>query len=99
MVLDGGTQRLNQKDILLAAIGLQLYFDAVVGETLQLRRQQWNVKLRADLFSQRGMSTTTEDGNRTHRGAPRDDPGSVARRLWQTGWCRSSGRRRCLSRT
>ena len=35
------------------------------------------MKLRANLLSQSGMSTTTEDGNGTHRGAPRDDWGAL----------------------
>ena len=63
----GRAQRLNEEDILLAAIRLQLHLDAVVREPLQPRRQQRNIKLRTNLFSQCRMSTTTEDGDRTQR--------------------------------
>jgi len=90
MVLDGRTQRLDEEHILLAAVRLQLHLDAVIRKSLQLRRQQRNLKLRANLLSQSGMSTTTEDGNRTQRGISRNDLGRFARRLWQTGHCRSS---------
>jgi hypothetical protein len=67
MILNGRTQRLNEKYILFATIRLELYLNTVVRKSLQLGWQQRNVKLRANLFRQYGMSATTEDGNRTHR--------------------------------
>jgi hypothetical protein len=82
MILHRRTQRLDQEHVLLAAIGLQLHFDAVVGEALYPRRQQRNVEFGADPGREFGMRATTEDGNLAHRGAPRY-VGIEAGSLWQ----------------
>jgi len=89
MILDGRTQRLDEKHILLAANSLasctsmqsfenRFKLSSAGAETLKLSRQI--------LLSQSGMSTTTEDGNRDSTRCPSQTIwGSFARSLMADG--------------
>ncbi len=66
MILHGGAERLDEEHILLAAIGLQLHFQAVIGKALDGRRLQRDTQLHADFPRQLRMRTACEHGNRVH---------------------------------
>src|SRR5262245_33824982 len=68
-LLHGCHQRLNEKDVALAAVRLQLDGQAVVGKALELARQQRDFKMAADFLRQLRMRASAENGDSAHAGS------------------------------
>jgi len=66
VILHGWAQRLDQEDVAFPAVGLQLDFQAVVGEPAQPYREQGLAQLRTDLGRQLRMGTSAEHRDLTH---------------------------------
>src|ERR1700727_2123020 len=71
MLLDRGAERLDEEHVALAAVGLELRFEAVVGEAAQPHRAEWLAQVCADLGGQLRMGAAAE-----HRDVPHADQGS-----------------------
>jgi hypothetical protein len=57
---------LHEKDIALAAVGVELYIQAIVAETSNRRRAEVNAKILAHLLRQRAMGVAAEYGDLPH---------------------------------
>ncbi len=66
MFLDRLDQRLDQEDVPLAAVGLELHLQTVVGEPADPGGAQGDAQVCADLLGQLGMGTTAEHGDVSH---------------------------------
>ena len=66
VILYRRAQRLDQEDVAFPAVGLQLNFQAVVGEPAQPYREQGLPQLRTDLGRQLGVGTSAEYRDITH---------------------------------
>src|SRR5580700_12311444 len=76
MILDRGAERLDEEHVAFAAVGLELRFQAVVGEAAQPHRAEWLAQVCADLGGQLRMGAAAE-----HRNVPHADQGS-----WPASW-------------
>jgi hypothetical protein len=66
VLLNRPDQRLDQEDVSFPAVGLQLDFQAVVGEPEDANRMQGRFQVGADLGRQLGVSTTAKDRDISH---------------------------------
>jgi hypothetical protein len=75
VLLDGGDQRLDEKDVPLSAVGLELHLQAVVGEPADPDRVERHAEMPADLRRQFGVGATAEHGDVSHVRSSHDHSG------------------------
>ena len=66
VLLDRRHERLDEVDVALPAVGLQLHFEAIVGESLHAYRLQRRLQVPADLLRQFRMGAAAEDRDVAH---------------------------------
>src|SRR6478736_2518272 len=71
MVSARRAEGLDEEHVPFPAVGLQLHFQAVVGEPLEPDREQRLAQLAADLGGQLRVGAAAEDGDLAHGGPPR----------------------------
>jgi hypothetical protein len=68
VLLHRRAERLDDVDILLAAVGLELHLEAVVAEAADIGLVQGQAQRRANLGGQLGMRAPAEDADASHGG-------------------------------
>src|SRR5699024_10733853 len=71
MFLHWWNQGLNDKDVLFAAVCLQLYLQAIVAEPHDIGGRKGSAQLLADLLRQVRVRPATKDRNTSHTANPR----------------------------
>ncbi|GAA3126162.1 hypothetical protein GCM10020001_054120 [Nonomuraea salmonea] len=66
MLLYRRDERLDEEHVALPAVGLELHFEYVVGEAVDLYGVERSAQLGADLLGQLGVGTATENRDVSH---------------------------------